>query len=106
MDYIVVMLCKSNGINSTNSYCLLKTPMDSFTFNTYLDSLALQGHDLKNVCTWSPESKKLRFYEPLDEYGFVSAELISQDQQYLEDINQPIPYWKGLFNIVDTVVPF
>jgi len=106
MDYILVMLLKQNSIEGrqrgdTNEYRLFTLPCDWKMADIFLDNLVLQGHDLKNVALYNPESYSLRTYEPQEQYGYHNALEVKQVSK--KDISFTVEYFKGFFNIYDTV---
>ena len=84
--YQLIMLCKSNNINHPNQYWLNIQQVTGDEATMILDSLALQGHDLKNVALYSPESTNFRQYKPIDEYGYIKSEEDYKKRQYLKSL--------------------
>jgi len=99
-NYQIIMLCKSININYPNTYTLKKFPMNWEQCHIFLDSLALQGHDLKNIAVYNNESKSLRFYEPNGEYNYIEATVVKQIS--LPSLPTNIEDYKSLFGITDT----
>jgi hypothetical protein len=98
--YKVIILCKSMSINHANRFNLLIFHMTSAEIDAFTESMALQGHDLKNIAFWSPESKKLRTFNTYEQYGFTEAE--SEYRMHLDDLPTDVEYWKEFFNIHHT----